>query len=86
MNQKNNKYELEVHCTNPKFNFSFYNTDLLYSDYFLNIEEIKISDSIFDIDGNSNNLFSYNTLKNRKLACFRDINCEKIEINYEDNK
>ena len=25
-------------------------------------------------------------MKNRKLPCFRNINCEKIEINYQDDK
>ena len=25
-------------------------------------------------------------MKNRKLACFKNINCEKIKINYKDNK
>ena len=86
MNFIDNKYEFQIFCINPQINIKFYNTDLLYSDILSNIEKINMSDSLFDIDGNSNNVFSYNTLKNRKLPCFRNINCEKIKINYKNNK
>ena len=81
----NNKYEFSVFFSNPQINIIFNNIDFLYSDVLLNPNKLNISGNIFDIDGHSTNIFSYETLKSHKLACFRNIYCEKLEINYAKN-
>ena len=49
--------------------------------YYLIISNIQ-----FDIDGHSTNLFSYESLKNYKLAFARYFKAESINIEYKDNK
>ena len=58
-----NKYEFKVVFINQKLTLYFYNTDFLYSDVLLHTEKVFIRDQIFDIDGNSDKLFSYKTWK-----------------------
>ena len=79
------KYKFHILFTNPELNIYFHNIDFLFSDVLINTEEVSFQNSLFDIDGNSTNIFSYENLKNRKLSIFKNIKCEEIYINYEDN-
>ena len=86
INFKDNKYEFKVDFISPRFHIYFYNIDFLYSNALLNTEKITIQNSIFDNDGKSTKFFSYETLKNRKLSCFKRIYSYNIYIKKENNK
>ena len=80
-----NKYKFQISFTNPELNIYFHDENFIYSDILINTEDVSISIYLFDIDGNSTNIFSYESLKNYKLPIFKNIICEEINIKYEDN-
>ena len=80
-----NKLKFNVHFINPELNIYFHDENFIYSDILINTEDVSISNYLFDIDGNSTNIFSYESLKNYKLPIFKNIICEEINIKYEDN-
>ena len=82
VNYKNNKYESKVSFLNPELNIYFTNADFLFDNLLSNVKKLIIPNSLFDIDANNNSLFSYETLKNRKLPFYRKIYSHKIKINY----
>ena len=82
----NDKYEFNAICTNPNITLSFNNADFLCCDILINIEKFIIPKPIFDEDGNCKNIFSYEALRNFKLSCFKNIRCEKFEIDYKESK
>ena len=64
LNSDNKSYNIYTYFKNPELNILFNNTDFLFDDILSNIKNVIIPDTIFDIDGNSTNLFYYYTLKN----------------------
>ena len=81
-----NKYKCCANFINPYLNLCFYNIDFLSDELFYNMYYLIISNIQFDIDGHSTNLFSYESLKNYKLAFARYFKAENINIEYKDNK
>ena len=81
-----NKYKCQVFFRNPYIDFHFNNIDFLSDEVFFKTQNLIISDIQFDIDGHSTNLFSYESLKNYKLAFFRCLKAERINIQYKDKK
>ena len=59
-----NKLKFNVHFINPELNIYFHDENFIYSDILINTEDVSISNYLFDIDGNSTNIFSYESLKN----------------------
>ena len=83
---KDDKYECYVRFCNPELNVFFTNTDFLFNNSLLKVKELDIPISLFDVNGNANSLFSYETLKNRTLPFYKNIYSTKININYDKNK
>ena len=79
-------YNCYANFRDPKLNVFFTNTDFLYYDFLSNVKNLIISSDLFDIDGNSSNIFSYQTLKYHKLPFLKKIYSDKISINYIKEK
>ena len=81
----NNKncYNCYIYFNSPKLNIFFTNIDFLLDEVLVNVKNIYMSSSLFDIDGYSSNFFSYQTLKTYKLPFLRKIYSDKIIINYQ---
>ena len=83
-NYNKNCYNCYIYFNNPKLNIFFTNIDFLLDEILVNVKNIHMSSSLFDIDGYSSNLFSYQTLKTYKLPFLRKIYSDKITINYKE--
>ena len=79
------KYEFTANFCRPKLEINFNKIDFLYSDALLNTNYVQLPSSIFDTDGNSKNIFSYETLANKKFTCFKRIYADYMTITYESN-
>ena len=86
LNSDNKTYNIYTYFKNPELNILFNNTDFLFDDILSNTKDVIIPGTIFDIDGNSTNLFSYYTLKNYILPFLKNIYSEEIKIDYIKEK
>jgi hypothetical protein len=86
LNSDNKSYNIYTYFKNPELNILFNNTDFLFDDILSNTKDVIIPGTIFDIDGNSTNLFSYYTLKNYILPFLKNIYSEEIKIDYIKEK
>ena len=79
-------YNCRIYFNNPKINIFFTNIDFLLDEVLINAKKIYISGNLFNIDGYSSELFSYQTLKAYKLPFLRKIYSDKISIDYITSK
>ena len=69
-----NKYYIcYIYFSDPKLNIYFTNKDFLLDEVLSNSKRVYLSGDLFDTDGYSTNLFSYESLKTYKLPFLRKI-------------